>query len=274
MIHFDKLKLSIFGLLLILQIPLIGQNYISEEKNITLGGFYALDTNTNGQISSEETCNVYYKIGAISAATGLLFLVDNSIRNNLKNISASNNNILLKAGHEYGEIYYSMGLAGALYLTQFLFDDHKAASTGKVLFESLVISSIAAISIKYIFGRSRPYTEDGSTKFNWFETDNKYNSLPSGHVITAFTTSTVLARSIGNTYVSIALYGMAGLTAYQRIASDNHWFSDAFLGAAIGILVGEYFSKINESKSEKSNSYNLIPFFSRNSSGISLTINL
>jgi hypothetical protein len=36
----------------------------------------------------------------------------------------------------------------------------------------------------------------------------------------------------------MALYGMASLTAYQRIYSDVHWFSDVLLGAALGTFIG------------------------------------
>jgi membrane-associated phospholipid phosphatase len=220
----------------------------------------------------ENTSDAFYKIGFVAASTGLLFLSDNMLRNNIKISTTAKDNTLLKVGNKYGVFYYNLGFSGALYLSQFVTNNRNIANTGKVLMESLIISGLASISIKYLFGRSRPNREEGVTQFNWFETDNIFNSLPSGHVITAFTTSTVLSRSIGNTYISIALYGLAGLTAYQRMASDNHWFSDVFLGASIGILVGEYFSDVNDNNISESGNYNLIPFFSHNYNGISFSV--
>jgi hypothetical protein len=35
------------------------------------------------------------------------------------------------------------------------------------------------------------------------------------------------------------LFGGAVLTAWQRVSSDSHWASDAFLGLALGLGVGE-----------------------------------
>ena len=34
------------------------------------------------------------------------------------------------------------------------------------------------------------------------------------------------------------LYALAGVTAWSRVYHDNHWFSDTFLGAALGTSVG------------------------------------
>lgn len=235
---------------------------------LTIFTSFCLGQELNSKTSTNEHNNTYYTAGAILVGTGMLFLVDNAIRNGIK----MNNNTLLEFGHSYGEFYYSLGLSGSLYLTQFIFDEKKIAATGKALFESLIVGGLTSISIKYIFGRSRPYKEKGVTNFNWFETENINNSLPSGHVITAFTTSTILSKSINNIYASIVLYGLAGLTVYQRISTDNHWLSDAFLGASIGILVGEYFG--NKINSKTSQNYNLIPFYSRNNYGVSFQLNL
>ena len=174
--------------------------------------------------------------------------MDHSIRNEILSSRINKNNAFLKIGHNYGDFYYNLGFAGVLYASHFAFGNKEIGSAGKSLLEALLVGGLASISIKYIFGRSRPYTEQGNTKFNWFETENIFNSLPSGHVITAFTTSSVISNYINNFYVSFALYSLAGLTALQRIATDNHWFSDVFLGAGIGIMVGSYFSNINKSK--------------------------
>lgn len=223
--------------------------------------------------SKNNYSDVLYKVGIIGVSTGVMFLLDNPIRNNLK-LENNTDATHLKIGNYLGVYKYHFGLAGALYLSQFVTNNKKIASTGKILLESLMVSGLASITIKYVFGRSRPNKENGNTDFNWFETNNVFNSLPSGHVISIFTTSTVLSKSIGNTYASIALYGLAGLTAYQRIASDNHWFSDVFLGASIGILVGEYFTMHNNQNESKYGEVNLIPFVSEQGTGIYIQLNL
>lgn len=221
-----------------------------------------------------STLNIAYSSVGITAAAFLSFLVDNSIRSEVLSQTINRKSVVMEIGHNYGDITYNLGLAGILYASNYITRNSKYGSAGKSLLESLLVGGLASVSIKYIFGRSRPYKEDGNIKFNWFETNNIFNSFPSGHVMTAFTTSTVLSNYFDNLYLSIALYSLAGLTAYQRIATDNHWFSDVLLGSGIGIIVGSYFSKLNISSYSESNSINLIPFVSKNNSGVYIFVQI
>ena len=225
--------------------------------------------------SNENTTklNLMYGIG-ITAASFFSLLADKPIRNEVLKSNINTKSVIMKVGHSYGEFYYNLGLAGLLYASNYITDNKKVGSAGKSLFESLLVGGLASIAIKYIFGRSRPYKGEGNTKFNWLETNNIFNSLPSGHVITAFTTSTVLSNYIENIYISIALYSLSGLTAYQRLATDNHWFSDVFVGAGIGIIAGSYFSNMNKSKLSKSSSINLIPFVSKDNYSLYVFIDI
>lgn len=218
----------------------------------------------------DQNENYLIKIGIGTAISAASFIFDKNVRNSAAVGYQDRENILLKIGHSYGDFYYNIYFSGALLLSQFITDNKDVARTGKALFESILVGSLFSISIKYIFGRSRPYKEDGSFKFNWFETDNRNNSLPSGHVITAFTTSTILSKWIDNDFVSFILYGLAGLTASQRIATDNHWFSDVVLGASIGYLVADYFHHQNQIENCGNKSYNVVPFFSNYGGGITL----
>ena len=215
--------------------------------------------------------NYLIKIGIGTAVSAASLIFDKKVRNSAVVDYKDRDNIFLKVGHSYGDFYYNIYFSGALLLSQLVTDDREIARTGKALFESLIVGSLFSISIKYIFGRSRPYKEEGNLKFNWFETKNKNNSLPSGHVITAFTTSTILSKWIGNDFVSVILYGLAGLTASQRITTDNHWFSDVVLGASIGYLVADYFHHQNQIENCGNKSYNVVPFFSNYGGGITLS---
>jgi hypothetical protein len=235
-----------------------GDNYFNESS----------DNNENAY-----KLNLIYGM-AITAATFFSLLSDKPIRKEVLNSNVNTNSVIMKVGHSYGEFYYNLGLAGLLYASNYITDNKKFGSAGKSLFESLLAGGLASIAIKYIFGRSRPYKGEGNTKFNWFETNNIFNSLPSGHVIAAFTTSTVLSNYIENIYISIALYSLSALTAYQRLATDNHWFSDVFVGAGIGIIAGSYFSNMNKSKLSKSSSINLIPFVSKDNYSLYVFVNI
>jgi len=102
----------------------------------------------------------------------------------------------------------------------------------------------------------------------------KIYSMPSGHTSAAFSAATVLSERIGNIYASAALYSLAGLTAFQRIYRDQHWFSDTILASALGTVIGLKIVKLNSRESEanpKGASVNFVPVFNHNSMGIGIS---
>ncbi len=192
-----------------------------------------------------------------------------SLDKDIKNISARNHsstmNSITDVGENYGNGLYSVILSAGLFTTGLLSENKKIENTGRILFETLLVSGAVVQIIKIVSGRSRPFLEEGPFMFNLFRTDNLYNSFPSGHTVVAFATSSVLAASIKNTYASIGLYSLAGLTAYQRIYSNNHWFSDTVLAAIIGTVVGNALVKINDERfnEENCNKLSIKPMFNQ-----------
>lgn len=185
--------------------------------------------------------------GIIAGGTALSMLPDNDLRNVAgRNHTAGMDNIT-KIGKYYGEVIPAVSLSAGIYTAGLVFDARSVSLTGRLLAESLLYAGTINILLKFLFSRSRPYTNKGNTDFGNYNFNNDYYSLPSGHTTVAFTVSTVLSERINNIYATIGLYGLAALTAYQRIYSDNHWFSDTVLGAAIGTVIGRAVVKLNES---------------------------
>ncbi len=95
--------------------------------------------------------------------------------------------------------------------------------------------------------RERPYvhamTDEGERQAEIAKT-GAFHSFPAGHVVEAFGVATaagVVASMRGYrlaplVWASGMLIGAA--TAYTRIASDRHYFTDTLAGAAIGTVVG------------------------------------
>ncbi len=135
-----------------------------------------------------------------------------------------------------GEPLTAIVLPSAIYITGLIFEDTEVRTTGRLLFESICLAGATNGIMKFALGRARPYMNLGNNRFEYFELGNDYQSLPSGHTTVAFTCASLLSARINNIYASIALYGIACGTAYERIRSDNHWFSDVVLGAGIGIF--------------------------------------
>ena len=183
--------------------------------------------------------------GVIAGTTSLSMLLDNDIRNVVRKNRSEPLNDITKAGQYYGEVVPAVSLSAGIYATGLIFKDRWLSLTGRLLGESLLYAGTLNILLKVLFSRARPYKNKGNTDFGNYTFDNDYYSLPSGHTTVAFTISTILAGRIHNIYATIGLYGLATLTAYQRIYSDNHWFSDTLLGAAIGVVISRAVLNLN-----------------------------
>ena len=184
--------------------------------------------------------------GSILGGTALSMLLDDEVRSVVRRNQSGSLDDITKAGQYYGEVVPAVSLSAGIYAAGLIFNERSVSLTGRLLAESLLYAGTINILLKFIFSRSRPYNNKGNADFGNYNFDNAYYSLPSGHTTVAFTVSTVLAERINNIYATIGLYGLATLTAYQRIYSDNHWFSDTILGAAIGVVISRAVVKLNE----------------------------
>lgn len=176
--------------------------------------------------------------GGVTATTIALFSVDGDVRNFAARNHSKLGDDLASVGHDYGNALYAGAFAGGLYCGGLVFRDRSVRETGLMLVEALGFAGITTTVLKSVIGRSRPYTGDGPHSFHGFQFKTETTSLPSGHSTVAFAISSTLAARIDNPYASVGLYSLAFLTAASRVYDDEHWFSDTFLGAAIGTACG------------------------------------
>jgi membrane-associated phospholipid phosphatase len=87
---------------------------------------------------------------------------------------------------------------------------------------------VTAYSLKQLVAEKRP---DGSDR----------RSFPSGHAMFAFAGATMLCHEFGqlSPWVPIGGFGVATLTAVDRLVRDRHYLHDICAGAAIGFLSTE-----------------------------------
>ena len=125
-------------------------------------------------------------------------------------------------------------LAGGL-----IFKDKKLLQTTRLMIESFFITGKITQIGKGVFGRARPYTGEGPLEFTWlkFNVRQERRSLPSGHVSSAFSIMTVLAKQYDVWWIKIPAYTVAVAVAFQRLESHNHWGADVIVGGAIGYSV-------------------------------------
>jgi membrane-associated phospholipid phosphatase len=220
------------------------------------------------------TSTDWLKTGAFVIATGLAFSLDPKIKENVSQQHTTSLDNLTGFGEKYGTISYAGIFAGGMYLTGKIIGNKSIATTGRMLTESVLYSGLAVSLLKYTVGRSRPYTDEGPVTMFTYSFQEANVSFPSGHTATAFAISTVLANRINNPFATVALYGLAGFTGYQRIYDNKHWFSDVFVGAAIGYFIGS--SIVNSEENRESDNFwgSLDVMPSVNSSGAGLSLHL
>ncbi len=98
---------------------------------------------------------------------------------------------------------------------------------------SLLINTAITQGLKYAINRQRPY-EAYPTIINPYniETDA---SFPSGHTSTAFALATSISLQNKKWYVVISAFAWASSVGYSRMYLGEHYPTDVFAGAVIGI---------------------------------------
>jgi hypothetical protein len=260
---------KIYILLLILSSLMSAQiertNFYKEQKNSAFEIFEA-DLKSSFNVSLELLQspihfdnNDLIMLGIVTTATAASFSIDNKIRNGMINSRNRPMDKITNISEKFGRPFYGTILSGLLYGSGLVFSDNYTRKTGQMLAEAILINGLYTQLLKVTFGRARPFTGEGKSEIDLFEFEfeSEDNSFPSGHSSTAFAIATVLSERIENIYASIALYSLASLTAYQRVYSDVHWFSDTLMGAALGTLIGLKIVRLNENNPEKDSAYNL-----------------
>ncbi len=180
------------------------------------------------------------RVSAVGAGTALLFGVDH-LNKDFQKIDNKIFSSAMKIDSYYGTVWMLGLISGSLYAGGILFGSDETRETGLMVFEAGVFSGITTTILKVAFGRERPYVNNDKFRFHPFSFEgNKFYSLPSGHATLSFAISTVIASKVDNRFVKVLIYTPAVLTALARVYNNQHWFSDVFLGSAIGYFSGVY----------------------------------
>ena len=206
-----------------------------------------------------ESNDLYYAGGLLVLSSGS-FLLDDEVR---KVFLANRNNTFDKLepiGYAYGAPLNTILGSLLIYTSGALLDNNWLRNTGLMLSETLVVIGIIQIPSRIIFGRARPYTESGNASFKYLKgLGQDRASFISGHAAIAFGISNILSHQIDNPFATIGLYGLASLTPLSRLYADKHWFSDIFIGTALGIIISNTIIKFNEESAGRNQKLSIIP---------------
>lgn len=210
--------------------------------------------------------------GLTATSTFLFFHLDESITNSVAGESTQSlNDNFWDIPTNYGVVAYANIMSLTTYSVGLFAGEDEVRKVGRMMFQSISYSGITVMALRILFGRERPYSGKGAWEFTGISFDNEVQSFPSGHTTVAFAFSTILAEYFDSIFSRIFFYGMASLTGFSRIYNNQHWFSDVFVGAILGISSG--FFVLNEEKKRMNNTESKFSFvINQNRIGIKYTI--
>jgi hypothetical protein len=173
-----------------------------------------------------------------SAGTGVALHYDAQAQQNLgvdqSRIDTSN------TISQFGSTYATIGAGSTLYLVGRLTHNDHLAETGRLGTEAVIDATLVAEALKLATNRQRPDEGNGTGGFWPHGTRNFSDSFPSGHAIGSWALARVIAAEYPNTTTQIAVYAFATAISASRVTSRKHFPSDAFVGSALGYLIGGY----------------------------------
>ncbi len=154
----------------------------------------------------------------------------------------------LRVLQEFGHAKAVRPALGVIFLGSLMAGDTRLQDASFTALEAVVLGNLVTNSLKGLFGRARPWQDEGTSSFKPFSGNT---SLPSGHATTAFAALTPFALYYGGV-IGGGLYVLAGATAFSRMASNAHWFSDVVAGSAVGFTTAWLLTRRHRGRSRVS----------------------
>ncbi len=109
-----------------------------------------------------------------------------------------------------------------------------AANTAQSSLKAGAYTIGASLLARGVLGRHRPLDGLGAASFDGLNREAFQSGFPSNHTALAFALVTPFAQKNEAPW----LYGLAGLSAFGRVQSRQHWLSDTVAGGLLGYAVG------------------------------------
>jgi membrane-associated phospholipid phosphatase len=189
--------------------------------------------------------------------SNLVYDTDRAIAAALQAASLQHDPVL----HAIGSAFNWWGGPGVIWLAVILWLGGRALKLGRVSLlglrgaEAIAVASAINGIVKGLAGRARPFFapgEPGRWYFSHGWTDAHYASMPSGHTLAAI--AFAAAVSVASTRMApweriaviVVTFSAALLVAFARMYTNQHWFSDVVVGAALGSVTGYLLTRWHE----------------------------
>jgi membrane-associated phospholipid phosphatase len=117
-------------------------------------------------------------------------------------------------------------------------DHPHAKETGVLELETLVNTFLIYTPMQLLAARQRPGEGNGNGDF--WKHHNINTSFPGGHAMFTFAMATVVSHEYPQKWVQTLAYLAATTVTVTRFMARDHWSSDMFVGAALGIGIGAH----------------------------------
>jgi membrane-associated phospholipid phosphatase len=122
--------------------------------------------------------------------------------------------------------------------------------------EAMGVAAVVTQAIALTAGRARPYVVADSNPRDFqflggFRKGKRYSSFPSGHTMAVFAAASAVTDEASRSwpdsrwYVGTVMYGGATAVGLARLYDNQHWATDVFVGAGMGILIGNKVVRFN-----------------------------
>ncbi len=134
-------------------------------------------------------------------------------------------------------------IASVVVAYMMIWDENPILRKSMTIFFGTLAASAAALALKAVFFRPRPYLyflesiESGTYQINsLFGLLQKESAFPSAHTATIFACAVIVNRFYGSRFRF--MYLLAVFVGFTRIYVGVHYPSDVFVGAVVGLAVG------------------------------------
>ena len=127
---------------------------------------------------------------------------------------------------------------GAVWLYGIKANNPHAKETGVLSLETLVDTFLVYTPMQFIAARQRPGEGNGHGDFLRHSSIN--TSFPGGHAMFTFAMATIVSHEYSQKWVQALAYGAASAVTLTRFLARDHWASDMWVGAALGIGIGAH----------------------------------
>jgi len=206
---------------------------LSAQTALPLSGQTALPLAAGAERDSALAAHTirWYEPFAVLGGVALAAAVDEPVANHFRDHRSQTGQDVADAWAKVGTIGVGVVTVGVL-AGGLISHNDKVTHAGLRLAFSAALAGGLAEGVKLGTGRERPFQSTSAWDFDPGHLDS---SFPSGHTTLAFAMAASLSDDIHRTWATVGLYGLATGVAVSRVYQQEHWVSDVFGGAALGI---------------------------------------